>query len=173
MKTQEKKECYISNLAFRSCNCILYMSSAVLKPISLMWLKETIGKIEYNKLPSCFHSCEVMLHSAVGWWKNWGSDFIQENIMLPMKTDMNLWTFAFYCFLNLTLRQLWTFYSTVRENSQEDFMSVNFNLLKNKRLTDTFYLCKCIESSFPTRLDFSKIEPVLYSLTRAYDLPGT
>lgn len=46
MKTQgkKKKKYHISNLAFRSCNLSISKSSVVLKPDSLMWLKETISK---------------------------------------------------------------------------------------------------------------------------------
>lgn len=47
-----------------------------------------------------------------------------------------------------------------------DLMLVNnFSLLKKKRLADVFYLYKCMESSFPTRRNFSKIEPVLFVFT--------
>lgn len=41
----------------------------------------------------------------------------------------------------------------------------NFNFLKKKRLAGVFYLYKCMESPFPTRLNFSRIEPVLFVFT--------
>lgn len=108
---------YTPNVAFIPCSLIISLSLAVLKHVSLTWLKETTAKPWLSQTPPLFPPLWIHTGMAKGWWKNWGSYWIQENIMLPMRNDRELWVTAFSCVFHIYLSgNCGTFYSTPREN---------------------------------------------------------